>query len=76
MMKRITITVDDELEEYLEEKSEEYGNRSRVVRRALERMKKREVVDDVREYFAKEDPDGDEEMADFGEGSWEDLPEY
>lgn len=77
MMKRITISIDEDFESFLKEKSEEYGNRSRVIREALERMRKQEMIEEMQSYF-RDEPDGedashlDNEQAE----AWADLPDY
>lgn len=72
-MKRVTITLDEELQEYVDEKSEEYGDRSKVIREALHRMKKHETIDDIRNYFRnKHTTQNDDEDE---SNPWSDLEE-
>lgn len=76
MMNRITVSVDEELEQYLDEKSEEYGNRSRVVREALKRMRKAEMVRSMREHFSEESRTDADAVEEGQIESWSDLPDY
>jgi Arc/MetJ-type ribon-helix-helix transcriptional regulator len=77
MMKRITISLDDDLEKFLNEKSSEYGNRSKVVREALKRMKKAEMIGDVRAYFREESHSEDTEFDEEEQiEAWANLSDY
>lgn len=72
-MERITITLDEELREYVEEKREEFGDRSKVIREALHRMKKHETIDSIRNYFRNKHAPRDDETEEST--PWSDLEE-
>jgi Arc/MetJ-type ribon-helix-helix transcriptional regulator len=74
-MKRITISVEDEQKQFIEEKSKLYGNRSGVVRAAIEQLRRREQIEEMQEHF-REQGSEDEDIEKFSEQSWKNLPDY
>jgi Arc/MetJ-type ribon-helix-helix transcriptional regulator len=77
MMNRITISLNDDLEDYLNQKSNEYGNRSKVIREALKRMKKAEMIGEMRAYFREESKKEENEgLEEEQHNSWANLSDY
>ena len=74
-MKRITISIDEEQKEFIEEKSNEFGNRSKVIRAAIDQLQRKQEIEKIQKHFKTESKDK-EDTAKFGEKSWEDLPDY
>jgi len=74
-MKRITISVEDEQKQFIEEKSELYGNRSGVVRAAIEQLRRREQIEEMQEHFRERERE-DEDIEKFSEQSWKELADY
>ena len=74
-MKRITIFIDEEQKEFIEEKSNEFGNRSKVIRAAIDQLQRKQEIEKIQKHFKTESKDK-EDTAKFGEKSWEDLPDY
>ncbi|MGM0380762.1 MAG: ribbon-helix-helix domain-containing protein [bacterium] len=74
-MKRITITVNDEQEKFIQKKSDEFGNRSKVIRAAIERLRRQQKIDEMQNHYKNKSSD-ETEVEKFGEKSWEDLPDY
>ncbi|MFB6356942.1 MAG: type II toxin-antitoxin system ParD family antitoxin [bacterium] len=75
MMKRITISLTDEQQSFVKKQSEKLGNQSEVIREALDRMRKQEMIDEMQEHFREETTES-EAMKDLRKRSFSDLPDY
>lgn len=75
MMKRITISIDEDQQLFVAEKSKEFGNQSKVIREAIDRMRKQDMIEDMQDYF-RDEPAESEEMEDLRDQSISELPDY
>ena len=73
-MKRITIFIDEEQKEFIDEKSNEFGNRSKVIRAAIDLLQRKQEIEEIQKYFKTESKD--KKTAKFSEKIWEYLPDY